>query len=726
MFKSFVLIFSLCCSIWTGFLVNDLTKQKITLLPESVFSLQDGSVFIINNPKQFEWGRVPFSTIKSNEIKLKSLLPVLNNNFALYVSEKRPLILIQSKKNWDEVLLKKVFSEANIQIRKKNNNKWEIEEYDAEIKNKRLLLYKELPKYSKGTFNSSLIDTYSSCSRVLFSKEDYKIKDYYLRNGRLIEYKTTKNKKKIHKPVNDLEIFSGIIPNKAQDYCFHELSYLKNTDLTFSNSVISKYVKTGLISFILGKEKILVFDYEDNMEPLENLKEHFSMKNSNSSKAFFKNLPISEKLDLKKENIYLCAKNNFAFISSSSTAIDNVLTEISLSNTWRFNEKEMKKITMDMPKSVNFRSLKELTFGSISFIANKKLSTNVSLWTKQQYLNSDLNYSSFSSDDNIVDFITYDGPGNIVFLTNKEIVGIRGGKVLWKKALNGRIIGGIEKIPNSTSLKDYFKVTTTNQVHVLNLNGTYITNFLLKTNQSDYSGTGAFYRWNNKNYFATTTFSNKLLVYNHSGSLYKNITLPSFDDWNQIDVYAKSSTIYAAVYGAKKALVLNLDLLKVVDTINVMNSPKIINWRNGTRSIGIDSSIVKIVDENGSFKSLNVTASQIMGVYGNGTSALILVKDSNYIKLIDLTGAILLNKDFSNQTSNAISASYDINSNGEKFISFVDGVENNVYLYDGKNQLYPKRIMRGQKKVYLSHFSDKEIYLTTILDNKILQYIIEK
>ena len=231
---------------------------------------------------------------------------------------------------------------------------------------------------------------------------------------------------------------------------------------------------------------------------------------------------------------------------------------------------------------------------------------------------------------------------------------------------------------------------------------------------------------NNKNYFATTTFSNKLLVYNHSGSLYKNITLPSFDDWNQIDVYAKSSTIYAAVYGAKKALVLNLDLLKVVDTINVMNSPKIINWRNGTRSIGIDSSIVKVVDENGASKSLNVTASQIMDVYGNGTSALILVKDSSYIKLIDLTGAILLNKDFSNQTTNATSASYDINSNGEKFISFVDGVENNVYLYDGKNQLYPKRIMRGQKKVYLTHFSDKEIYLTTILDNKILQYTIEK
>ena len=53
-------------------------------------------------------------------------------------------------------------------------------------------------------------------------------------------------------------------------------------------------------------------------------------------------------------------------------------------------KKEMSKITMDMPKSVNFRSLKELSFGSISFIANKKLSTDVSLWTKQQYLNSDL------------------------------------------------------------------------------------------------------------------------------------------------------------------------------------------------------------------------------------------------------------------------------------------------------------------------------------------------
>ena len=63
------------------------------------------------------------------------------------------------------------------------------------------------------------------------------------------------------------------------------------------------------------------------------------MKTSNSSKAYFANLPISEKLDLKKKHLFIYTKNNFAFLSSSSDAIDNVLTEISLSNTWRFNEK---------------------------------------------------------------------------------------------------------------------------------------------------------------------------------------------------------------------------------------------------------------------------------------------------------------------------------------------------------------------------------------------------
>ena len=462
---------------------------------------------------------------------------------------------------------------------------------------------------------------------------------------------------------------------------------------------------------------------KEESEPIKNLNEQFSIKEENKSKALFKQLLISKKLNIKTDDVYVHSSNDFTFISKDSKALENILTEISLSKTWRFNEKEMKKFTLDMPKLVNYRKLAELNQKAIAVIGKKQLSTDVSILSKAEHLNVDLNYLSIVSEDLIRDFIAYNGPGNIVFLTDNHIVGVQGGRVSWKKPIKGKVIGGIEKIPNSKNLTDYIKITTTSEIHVLNRKGNYINNFLIRRDKSDYSGAGTFYRWNNKNYFATTTFGNQLLVYNHSGAQYKQMQLPNIDDWNQIDVYAKSSTIYAAIYGTQKALIVNLDALKIIDTTNVLENPIIINWQKGTRSVGINASKITLVDEHGNMQSLNVSANKIMSIHGSGQKALVLAKDSSTIKLTDLNGLVLFNRDCANL--NPISASYDINLKGEKFTSFVDAIENNVYLYDGKNQLYPKRIMRGQKKVYLSHFSDKELYVTTILDNKLLQYIIE-
>ena len=250
----------------------------------------------------------------------------------------------------------------------------------------------------------------------------------------------------------------------------------------------------------------------------------------------------------------------------------------------------------------------------------------------------------------------------------------------------------------------------------------YLNNYPLKTTGIGFSGPGVFYRWNSKQYFAITTFNNELLIYNNKGQQATKLNIPDFDDWRDIDVYAKASILNMSITGRSNALILDLTNKKQIDTIKISSKSKFVDWKNGTRMLTIDSSKVCIVNEKDQNVNTNVNADEILNVFGTGENALVFVKDKQLLKLINLRGLTLFSKRSS--VIDPVHACRHVNSKGEKLVSFVDDIDNNVYLYNESNGIHPKAIVKGQKKVCISNSSGRAIFVTTILDNKIIQYII--
>ena len=81
MFRFFIFCLCLFSSIWSAYVIYSLTEPKDDLSPNTVFSLKDNSVLIINRPAQYKWESTDFITLNENKVKALALLPHLNSSF---------------------------------------------------------------------------------------------------------------------------------------------------------------------------------------------------------------------------------------------------------------------------------------------------------------------------------------------------------------------------------------------------------------------------------------------------------------------------------------------------------------------------------------------------------------------------------------------------------------------------------------------------------------------
>ena len=97
---------------------------------------------------------------------------------------------------------------------------------------------------------------------------------------------------------------------------------------------------------------------------------------------------------------------------------------------------------------------------------------------------------------------------------------------------------------------------------------------------------------------------------------------------------------------------------------------------------------------------------------------LILVKSANTIQLINPEGISFGQIEL--PFNEVVDIYVNTNHSGKTFVAIIDGLENNVYLYDSKGELLNSKSLEGQSKVHLVVSDHKQI--TTIIDQFIIQY----
>lgn len=232
-------------------------------------------------------------------------------------------------------------------------------------------------------------------------------------------------------------------------------------------------------------------------------------------------------------NDIIAKKQNKQTLSNSETfqeSIKHLSSQSSMlivANTVNFKTYLAQLLSKDLEENINNLNLDNYPFSAIQFIQdNGFLHTNAIINKNQPKAVENSVNEQFSivldqpilSEVQIVknhlnnqkEIVVQDIKNNLYLISNK-------GNVLWKKQINGNILGRIEQIDMYKNGRLQLAFATQNRVYVLDRNGKDVSPFPLKFNDNITQPLSVFDYDNKKNYRLLVTQGKNTLMYDHKG-----------------------------------------------------------------------------------------------------------------------------------------------------------------------------------------------------------------
>jgi hypothetical protein len=725
MFRTILWVLSLALLCWIGYVVYDMTHWKNTLDPSSIFCQKDEQVLVIHKPNSFDWNQIEFSTLSENKNSVEPFLSILPADCDVYISKKRNLILIENSVIWTNSSINQLLTKANLRY-SMQGDLYKIEQFNAVFKNNRILIYKYEEDVEGFEFDYSQLDRNATASIATLGNAKTNFIDIYLKNENTVEYHS-KNANGIRgKLVEDQSVFQSYIPVKAENYCFYESTYLKSIDPVYAKGPICKWVESGFVSFNIDNKPVYMCQFIDGQNIVQNLNETLQLPEDNTLTGEYTSLVVSPKMGALRANYFVKTIDNMAVFSTSKEAVDLVFIEIELNKTWVYNDEDLNKLMMNLPKSVSYRSLGKFKNTAISVLGDKLIQTEVKLKNEKLSLNTDLEYSSIQITGKIRDFKTFNGKGNIVCLTEQGIIqGIENFVKTWKKNIGANPIGEIQSL--KWNKEDFVSITTAKSIHLLDKQGKYLEGFPIKNNDADYVCPANVFINNGQIGLGIINSKNEIILYNAKGLVSKNVKLSEKDNWSQLDFFTTDSKLNAVIKGQTKVLVFSLTDNKLINQFPLESQPILVDKPNSALVVGLVDGYLKLFNtkdqQNENKEDKKITSQLLLDAVWLDSNLYSVSMASNKLVISSNLKEVLFEKEFGNTRISA--SSIYKNSYKEIYFSVVDGTENNVYLYDYKGRMYVKGVIGGSKKVSLNQSAGFSVTLTTIVDGYLVQYFIK-
>jgi len=721
--KAFFWIFGLGLLGWTGYAIYDMTSWKNSLDPADIFCSKDEKVLVIHKPNSYDWNQIEFSTLSENKNIVDPLLSNLPSNGRVYISKTRNFILLENEVEWTEESLKKCLSSSKLRY-SIDDGKIKIEQLFALRAKNKLLIYKYEEDVEGMEWNWSDLDENATASIVSFSKSRVDFVDIYSKNDNTVEFHTKNIKGVEGKIVDDISTFQSYIPSKSKDYIFYENTYLKSLDSDYRKGPIQNFVGAGLCSFIFENQRIVLCQFKEGQNAVQNLNEFFQKEEDNSLFGRFDNLMISNKLKAGKASYFVKTIDNIAIFSQNEEVIDTLLKEIEIGKTWLYNEEELNVYLQNLPKTVSYRSFDKFINKSVSVFGSKIIETYVKFKSEKLLLNTDLEYLSVSISGKIKDFESFSGKGNIVCLTEDgKIIGIENGLKTWKKDIDDKPVGEMQVL--KTKDEEYLVVTALNSIHIISRFGKYLEGYPLKWTNSEFICSSNAFIYKGQVSVGVVTSSNSLVIFNSAGKLSNEINLKDINGVSNIDFFTVDGRLHGTLLTSDKIIIYALSEKKVVKQVQNINSAilvdvpnlSLISYSNSGRLIytkypGSNDQGVSDISTDEVIESKMIDSS-LYTISMSGNKAFISKNGKN----------ILIEKDLANSRIN----SGDILKNSFKEIYFavLDVIGNGVFLYDEKGRMYVKGKIEGTRKVSLNQGSGYSVLVTTVIDGYLIQYLLK-
>ena len=436
------------------------------------------------------------------------------------------------------------------------------------------------------------------------------------------------------------------------------------------------------------------FVFAPNTEMLQSIIANYQNKTTVADKAYFKN--IKEKLS----------------DASSLLQVTNASTLKSVLNK-NFEESQNYKLANYNASAIQF--IYDNNFAHVNGII-KKSKTRASIHSVSEELHIKLDIDLLTNPQFVKNHITkqkeivvQDVNNNLYLISNK-------GKILWKKQLQGPILGNVEQIDIYKNGRLQLAFATPNRVYVIARNGKDVAPFPAKFNDEITQPLAVFNYDKRKNYRLLVTQGKNVLMYNVQAKIVKGFTFKSANNsiLSQPKHFRIGSKDYITIKTKNKLYILDrIGKTRVTPktSSNYSNQP-IYLYNNTFTTTTLNGDLISVDTKgNVSTKNLNLSEKHHMETTSKTLVALSENKLSIKNKTIELDFG-----DYSNPKLFYI--------NNKIYVSTTDLQSHKIYLYDSQSKLLPNFPVYGNSSIALDNIDkDRNLeFVTKGESNSIILY----
>lgn len=726
--RYFLLFLGVISLFWIGYVSLDLLDKKEQFSPTRIFGENDGRVLVINRFNECSIDQLKFSLLPESQELYLAILPHFKRLKMMILSESQNHILIEGKENWSKNRINQFFNKLNLKVSFAGRHHFTCGQFQGKYNHS--LVYLSASDVKKPVLldeNWMDIDFRASASIVAFRNKKYAISDIYVKNGGVIEYVSENAKIKFGNKIDDQQIFSTAIPNEIENYHFFEKEYYACLDKTFKKGPFYQWIESGFVQFNYKNDLVFISDFIGGQNPILLLKEIGGDNQNSDDQIYFENIQLLKDFP-ENSGFYLKMMEGFVVISHSKTACEQVVADYKLGNTLAMKKENLMKYYQNLPRSVSERFVSENSIYSKTKYRNKLLETCLliesdSSISEDDQIQEEQNESiSLFVGNHIQDFKVFSGKGNVAALTREGLFQLfSAGKSIFQKKLGSEAIGKIQEVDALLNGEKQLLCASKNQIHLFNKSGGEVSGYPIQLEKSAVNDV-TFYRWKGNGYFVFANENNDLQIYDTKGRCINTFKTGLIDIKQPIEVWLSRNILLAGVKNNKQCILYNIEKKKEYRRYNIDAQSYSVKNNNELLEFSFAGNQLTCIDQKGNRKGLvKISQGEIQSIKKDLPTPTIVVKAGTNLSLVNYQGNIFssIPLPFSEIEDVDVASS----PQGISLIAVVDGLNNNVYVYNLNGKQMIKKSLEGKSIVKLTWSNANEMIVSTIVDDYIIQYI---
>ena len=552
------------------------------------------------------------------------------------------------------------------------------------------------PINSKGflsfTFNNYDI-LKENIESYLSTKIDSTLNDYWLHSiNEIGEVYLDNSSVIIAKSLDATTTTDGLLEHQDITSTFREINILKFDAPQFFNTLFSPLISNTELNFYVIIDNYFVFaNSESDLQTIISNYQNGATLNKNQAL-------LNSYSNISDESSLL--------LVADADKLEQISSKIFGVNT--------NQIDLSSYKFSTFQFVQDEDFMHVNININKNKSRTVSNAISEEFnitLDADvLTNPQFVTNyrNNQEDIVVQDINNNLYLISNQ-------GKILWKKKLNGNILGKIEQIDIYKNSRLQLVFATPKQVYVIDRNGNDVGPFPLKFQDNITQPLAVFDYDNNKNYRLLVTQGNDILMYNTSGTSVNGFRYQKTAKINSQPMHFRINSKDYIVFAAGNTMkVLNRQgqsRINVKESIDFSDN-QIYLYKDLFTTTNKNGELIQ-VNTNGSVskQSLNLDKNHVI----SATSKTLATLSENNLSIKQNTYEL----DFGSYTNPII-----FYLNDKIYVSVTDLQTKKIYLFDSLAKLQSNFPVYGNSAIDLKNMDkDNNLEFVTIGDsNSIIVY----